>query len=178
MDSLAEAVATGSLDTVLATLARLGWKPPSRQLPVDQLRTQFMAKVEIDAFGCWVWRGKPTSDGYGRWRNQRAHRAAWELFVGPIPPGMVVDHCRCFRRICVNPYGCLQLVTALRNTQLAIERGQQHPGQRVHHGAKRFCKRGHEFTVWTCYVAPDGRRYCRECRKTLAGKYRRAGRGP
>jgi len=65
LDSLAEAVATGSLDTVLATLARLGWKPPSRQLPVDQLRTQFMAKVEIDAFGCWVWRGKPTSDGYG-----------------------------------------------------------------------------------------------------------------
>jgi len=57
---------------------------------------------------CWFWTGKtwPVT-GYGRLGRQRAHRLAYELFVGPIPNGRgfhgtCVCH-TCDVRLCVNP---------------------------------------------------------------------------
>jgi hypothetical protein len=56
--------------------------------------------------GCWPWAGTPASGGYGRlkWggRQVRAHRVAWELTHGPVPPGLVVMH-KCDNRLCCNP---------------------------------------------------------------------------
>lgn len=50
---------------------------------------------------CLVWVGRRDEHGYGQMRvNKRTvkvHRFAWELKVGPIPPGVVLDH------ICHNP---------------------------------------------------------------------------
>ena len=55
---------------------------------------------------CWVWAHSLTPDGYGRiaWNgwSQLAHRVAYELFVGPIPEDLQIDH-RCRNRACVNP---------------------------------------------------------------------------
>jgi len=62
---------------------------------------------------CWPWTGKAKVQGYGlaylgpNERNVRAHRAAWEMTNGPIPPsdayhGTVVMHI-CDNRICCNP---------------------------------------------------------------------------
>lgn len=55
-------------------------------------------------FGCDLWRGRLDRDGYGvvtvDGRFKLAHRVAWERDVGPIPPGMVIEHC-CARRNCV-----------------------------------------------------------------------------
>ena len=55
--------------------------------------------------GCWIWTGD-SSKGYGRiWRGTRryaAHRVAYELTVGPIPPGLNACH-HCDNRICVRP---------------------------------------------------------------------------
>lgn len=56
---------------------------------------------------CWPWLGRLNRGGYGTFRwtakgDVKAHRAAWELCVGPIPPGMFVLH-RCDIRHCVNP---------------------------------------------------------------------------
>lgn len=57
--------------------------------------------------GCWIWTGARNPQGYGQVRldSQRkgpAHRAMYELLVGPIPEGLVIDHL-CSNPPCVNP---------------------------------------------------------------------------
>lgn len=60
------------------------------------------------ADGCWLWQGA-TSRGYGKftvgWKQPRvrAHRFAWEITYGAIPPGQLVLH-RCKQTpACVRP---------------------------------------------------------------------------
>lgn len=64
-------------------------------------------RYEVDENGCWLWTGRVWGNsGYGSFkRNGRivsAHRAFYELHVGPIPPGMEIDHL-CRVPLCVNP---------------------------------------------------------------------------
>lgn len=79
-------------------------------------------RIEVDEDGCWIWLGADTGKGDGRsygkiwwqkkWRS--AHIVSFELLVGPVPPGMHLDHkCRC--RLCINPYH-LEPVTPKENT--------------------------------------------------------------
>lgn len=67
---------------------------------------RFVPKYEVDSSGCWNWCARMSPDGYGRFsfkgRLALAHRAAYELFVGPIPEGLEIDHL-CRNRACVNP---------------------------------------------------------------------------
>ena len=70
-------------------------------------RNRFLSKVTYEPnSGCWLWLacGHPT--GYGRFGLGNdvlfAHRAAYLLFVGTIPEGMLVCH-KCDVRDCVNP---------------------------------------------------------------------------
>lgn len=55
---------------------------------------------------CWLWTGHTSSKGYGSLnlagRTIGAHRASFELLVGPIPKGHVVHHV-CEVRTCVCP---------------------------------------------------------------------------
>lgn len=76
---------------------------------VDRYWSKVQPFLALDA--CWLWTGK--MDGkrqYGAFRYKRdgavhykiAHRLAYELLIGPIPEGLVIDHlCRNGR--CVNP---------------------------------------------------------------------------
>lgn len=54
---------------------------------------------------CWLWTGPLDRDGYGEWqyaeRRQKAHRWAFELFVGPIGALQVCHTCDVPN--CVNP---------------------------------------------------------------------------
>lgn len=54
---------------------------------------------------CWVWTGYKLR-GYGqlqvKGKTQKAHRVAYELEVGLIPDGLVLDHL-CRNRACVRP---------------------------------------------------------------------------
>jgi hypothetical protein len=56
--------------------------------------------------GCWPWTGGRNANGYGRLtfrgQNMSAHRAAYILELGSLPPGRYVLH-RCDNRLCVNP---------------------------------------------------------------------------
>lgn len=62
--------------------------------------------VEPGDNGCWLWNQSIGTHGYGQtWHNEKvtvAHRVAYELFVGPIPAGMMIHH-RCGVRTCCNP---------------------------------------------------------------------------
>jgi hypothetical protein len=66
---------------------------------------RFFAKVDQSG-DCWLWTAALFSNGYGAFRlgpkQVRAHRWAYEHFVGPIPTGAVVMH-RCDVKRCVNP---------------------------------------------------------------------------
>lgn len=68
---------------------------------------QFWAKVDLGpADKCWPWRGSLHVNGYGHWQSARsafvAHRLAYELLVGPLPPRTHLFH-TCALRSCVNP---------------------------------------------------------------------------
>lgn len=69
---------------------------------------RFWEKVETGS-GCWLWRGTIKGGRYGvlnrggkKDGQAYAHRVAWELTNGPIPPGMDVCHA-CDNPPCVRP---------------------------------------------------------------------------
>ena len=71
----------------------------------------FWSKVTRLDGGCWTWNGTLDRYGYGSFRVRVggrirrqfiAHRFSYELVVGTIPEGLVLDH-RCRNRMCVNP---------------------------------------------------------------------------
>lgn len=141
----------------LAAHRRLGRKDPDnpqRRMvpPIDR----FMLDVRVDN-GCWSWEGPTNHDGYGTvtvdGKKVMSHRFAYELFIGPIPKGLQVDHL-CRNRACTNPEH-LEPVTYQENARRA--------GAAITH-----CKYGHAFTPANTYYTTKGRRRCRTCNRRLA----------
>lgn len=57
----------------------------------------------VDMSGdCWIFTGVRDRQGYGRYRKGKAHRFAWSLGNGPIPPGKLIRH-QCDNPGCVRP---------------------------------------------------------------------------
>lgn len=123
--------------------------------------------------GCWLWTGCIANNGYGQvgheGRTRSAHTVAYEMFVGPIPEGLTIDHtchngsgCKggptCTHRRCVNP-GHLEPVTNLVNNRRAKDN-------------ETHCVNGHEWTPETTRIRQDtGQRICRTCAKKQRAKY-------
>lgn len=68
----------------------------------------FWERVDIrNHTECWEWIGLLNTHGYGQARfdgkNMNASRAAWMIFHGEVPGGLVVCH-KCDNRKCCNPY--------------------------------------------------------------------------
>ena len=96
--------------------------------------------------------------GYARWGNVYAHRAAYELFVGPIPSGYEIDHL-CRVRDCVNP-DHLEAVTRREN----LLRGDTFAAT---HAAKTECPRGHPYDT----ITAQGARRCSICHAATQRRY-------
>lgn len=134
--------------------------------PLVPIRDRLWAKVVIDkSTGCWNFTGArvPPKREYGKigaggggngWKL--AHRASYEIFVGPIPTGMAIDHL-CENKICVNP-AHLEPVTQLVNTQRYYAK--------INH-----CKNGHPFDEANTRVTEKGYRQCRACGRDFRRKY-------
>ena len=118
------------------------------------LQERLEAKYEAEPLsGCWLWTGALTRGGYGQigvWfggvmRPRRAHRVAYECYIGPIPDGLELDHL-CRVRTCVNPRH-LEPVTHAVN----VARGG--------HALKTHAPCGHPYTK-----VQNGTRRCIPCR--------------
>lgn len=120
---------------------------------------------------CWLWTRKLGEGGYAHifdnGISRIAHRYAYELLVGPIPEGFVLDHVKargCNHRHCVNP-DHLEIVTDKEN----ILRGDGLPAQNAR---KTHCYQGHEFNEVNTYFINNGRS-CRVCGAERSRKSRR-----
>ena len=106
-----------------------------RKVTREGLPGYFWARVNKSSpDGCWTWAGA-LINGYGELRLRgisqspvRAHRVAWELTRGPIPPGMCVLH-KCDNRPCCNP-GHLFLGTKQDNNADRDAKGRTASGDR------------------------------------------------
>lgn len=116
---------------------------------------RFWAKVARTE-ACWLWLGAQDLQGYGRLGARLAHRVSYELFSGPIPEGLEIDHL-CRVRSCVNP-AHLEPVTHQENMSRSSLIG-------AHNRDKTHCKRGHEFTPESTRLHLDGARACRICER-------------
>ena len=79
----------------------------TKQIVTTKQRRRFEEKYAVDfKTDCWLWTASTVTGGYGRFRYlgklMLAHRAAYEMLIGPIPAGLVIDHL-CRTRRCVNP---------------------------------------------------------------------------
>lgn len=86
---------------------------------------------KVDKSGdCWPWTGSHDPRGYGHFqpvdgKSVGAHRFAYILTFGPIPPGLFVCH-HCDNPICVNPVH-LFLGSPKDNTQDSLRKGRLSP---------------------------------------------------
>ena len=123
---------------------------------------RFLAKVNKTET-CWLWTAWIERNGYGRFwldgRQHGAHRVAYELYVGPIPEGLEIDHL-CRVKHCVRP-DHLEAVTASEN----IRRMAAH---RVPYQAlMEACRKGHPYDDENTIVTETGRQ-CRTCKRDSA----------
>lgn len=120
---------------------------------------------------CWEWTGGHQNHGYGQVTQHGiklyVHRLMYERFVGPIPPGLELDH------LCRNPGCCnprhLEAVTHAVNMK------------RSGPALKTACKYGHDWTDPRNVGTHKGKRTCAECsrvrlRRLLADPAWRAAR--
>ena len=126
-----------------------------------------MAKVEKQDNGCWIWTGATDGDKrYGcigvKGKLLRAHRASYELFRGPIPEGLSLDHL-CKTTLCVNPDHLdpvTHKVNVLRGDSIQAE-----------NATKTHCPRGHEYDIT---VNNGAGRWCSICQREQTRERQRA----
>lgn len=139
------------------------------------LAVRFMRHVTVTD-SCWLWTGNVTERGYGHFsvagKARKAHRIAYRLFVGPIPPGKQIHH-RCGNTVCVRP-DHLEAVSArehmfLSNNACAVN------------AAKTHCPEGHPLSGDNLCVDGAGQRSCKRCREQRQQRQRlsdKRGRSP
>jgi len=122
------------------------WRPTNEE--------RLLARMVRAESGCWEWTGS-SSNIYGHGclmiagKSHRAHRLAYETWVGPIPEGLTIDHL-CRNPPCINPEH-LEPVTNAENIRRAAAAN-----------LKEHCKRGHLRSENDRFTK-QGWRYCGQC---------------
>ena len=110
---------------------------------------------------CWTWIGKTYRGGYGRisrsGRQIAAHRAVYELLVGPIPEGLVLDHL-CRNRRCVRPEH-LEPVSLVENLRRGFAAALKEETVRIEVGPRLVVETNHLTRFWS-KVARGGTEEC------------------
>lgn len=139
------------------------WRNGTPELNVkttEDAKGRILRQIAKDENGCWIWQGSKGGSGYGTvwWKkHQPAHRLSYEVHVGPIPKGLVIDHL-CRVPLCVNP-DHLEPVTQRENLRRGV--APNWVASRTD-----MCAKGlHPLAGENLYVQPDGRRNCRACRR-------------
>jgi hypothetical protein len=121
--------------------------------------------VEIDdASGCWNWQRRINRGGYGIGNHfidgarvtYRAHRLSYETFVGPVSPGLSLDHL-CRNRRCANPAHLEPVPQRVNLMRAPLSIASQN-------AAKTHCKWGHPFDEDNTLYRATGRS-CRACNR-------------
>lgn len=121
---------------------------------------------------CWIWQGGrtgPADADYGtisfRGRNVLVHRLVYELYVGPIPDGLEVDHL-CSNPPCVRP-NHLEPVTSRENSF----RSRSPELTRQRQLAITHCPKGHPYDEQNT-LRSGGKRRCGICRRRQNKEWR------
>lgn len=132
------------------------------------LPTRITRRIRPSSSGCWEWDGAHNTHGYGSvwWEGamRPVHVLVYEDRVGPVPPGLELDH-TCNNKGCCNP----------DHTE-PVTHGEN--GRRSSYAERRreatACARGHEFTAENTYITKRGGRCCKPCRRINQSKTRKA----
>lgn len=142
-----------------------------RSEPAMNLPDRILNKIVFDTngTGCWIWSGA-LSNGYGSTWGGRSvrqavsvHKFVFETLVGPVPPGLELDHL-CRNRACCNP-DHLEPVSQLENNRRGVAVPLNYGrGNRK----KTHCHAGHELPLPKVGL----RRRCKVCAAERARRYR------
>ena len=118
--------------------------------------------------GCWLWTASLDGKGYPQIqvgtraapKVKRGHRLVYEMYRGPIPEGLQLDHL-CRVPSCVNP-DLLEPVTCAEN----LRRGN-------HRRPGTHCHKGHAWSDGHLYISPKGKRHCAICAKDRSRRWAR-----
>jgi hypothetical protein len=126
---------------------------------MTSIESRLLAKLDRSGEH-WIFTGVLDHGGYGllwdsrRRNNSKAHRVAYEVWVGPIPAGKQIHH-GCRVRACCRPDHLELLDAAVHNSS---------------HHVKTHCINGHEFTPGnTRHVR--GQKVCKMCEKAARDRY-------
>jgi hypothetical protein len=154
------------------------WAPGSRGGPPrstviirpDRVRVFEALCMPEPNTGCVLWAGRVNQKGYGQFYTGRttaiAHRVAYQLARGAIPPGLCVCH-RCDVPSCVNPEHLFPGTIEDNNKDMArtgLARGADN-GRPL----KQVCKRGHSLSAGDVRTVTKAsghvQRNCRACER-------------
>jgi hypothetical protein len=134
------------------------------KVPIELNLSFFLANTVENENGCWLWKLRTDTFGYGKYGGDPVHRLSYQALIGPIPIGLLVCH-TCDVPACVNPDHFF-LGTARDNMLDRERKGRGNKGmtwkQKKNRHPRSHCKWGHALTTDNRY---RGVGQCLVCRR-------------